>query len=58
MSLINYTSNPSIKRIKLDFSSACNANCIGCYSHADKKIPKKCAGCSNAVIKIGVKQQI
>ncbi len=32
--------NPKIKKIKVDFSSACNANCIGCYTHAAKQDPK------------------
>lgn len=39
MSLKDYF-NPDVKKIKIDFSSACNSNCIGCYTHAANHDPR------------------
>lgn len=41
MSLTDYIFNAEIGKIKIDFPSSCNANCIGCYSHAFEKDPRK-----------------
>jgi MoaA/NifB/PqqE/SkfB family radical SAM enzyme len=41
MSLNDYIFNPAIGKIKIDFPSICNAKCIGCYTHAFTKDPKK-----------------
>jgi MoaA/NifB/PqqE/SkfB family radical SAM enzyme len=40
MTLKDYIFNSEIGKIKIDFPSSCNANCIGCYSHAFNKNPK------------------
>jgi MoaA/NifB/PqqE/SkfB family radical SAM enzyme len=38
MSVTDYLKNDS-KKIKIDFPSVCNANCIGCYSRYSEKNP-------------------
>jgi MoaA/NifB/PqqE/SkfB family radical SAM enzyme len=41
MALEDYIFNSNIKKIKIDFPSGCNANCIGCYTHSSEKDPSK-----------------
>ena len=41
MSLTDCIYNAEIGKIKIDFPSSCNSNCIGCYCHASKKDPGK-----------------
>ena len=64
MSLIDYISNAEIGKIKIDFPSSCNARCIGCYSHAFEKDPKKrlsaevIDGILDDAKKLGIKQLV
>ncbi len=41
MSLDDFAKNSKIRKIKIDFPSKCNANCIGCYTKAKTKNSKK-----------------
>lgn len=40
MGLTDYIFNPDMRKIKIDFPSSCNANCIGCYAHSFEKDQK------------------